>query len=127
MTTAADGNTILVADDDSDIREMLALVLEMRHHRVVDAADGLQAVATARATAGLSLILLDLMMPGMSGVEVMKTIKADPALAAIPVVVLSGDRRARETALALGAAGFLPKPIELADLLREVHRFVPAP
>ncbi|MDB4957230.1 MAG: Two-component response regulator [Myxococcales bacterium] len=125
MTSSTEFGTILIADDDSDIREMLSYILERHHMHVVGAADGTQALARARDTADLVLVLLDLRMPGLSGAEVIEEMRHDPALAKIPVVVLSGDRSARDTARSLGAAGCLAKPFEVSELMREVHRFVP--
>lgn len=117
--------TILVVDDDEDIREMLGYVLERFHLRVVDAGNGADALAIAHDTSGLSLVLLDLRMPGMSGVDVLENLKRDPETTEIPVVVLSGDRDARATAASLGAAGCLVKPVTTDALMREVSRFVP--
>ena len=124
MSGSSGEPTVLVADDDADIREMLSIVLEMNHVRVIGAGDGREVLDRAKDTPDLALVLLDLMMPGMNGAEVLRLMRRDPALAKIPVVVLSGDRSARETASTFGAAGCLMKPIELDDLMKEVRRFV---
>ncbi len=118
---------VLVVDDDADIREMLVFVLENNHLRVIDAGRGDDALAKARLNPDLSLILLDLRMPGMSGAEVLDRLKHDPALVSLPVIVLSGDRDAQRTATSLGAEGCLMKPISIPALMREVARFVPVP
>ena len=125
MTHSPHEPTVLIADDDADIREMLSIVLQIHHLVTVEAGDGKEALDIALRTPGLALVLLDLMMPGMSGADFLEAARREPDLARIPVLVLSGDRRALETASALGAAGCLIKPVELDDLMREIARFVP--
>lgn len=122
--TADHSPLILVADDDADLREMLAMVLEMHDLRVVLARDGIEALARARSTPGLALVLLDLMMPGMNGADVLEEIRRDPRLASLPVIVISGDVRGSEIASSLGADGYLGKPLGVNDLMREVDRFI---
>lgn len=121
------GRTVLVADDDPDIREVLALVLEADHVPVVEAADGVEALARVRQTPGIALVLLDLMMPNMNGADVLRVMKQDPELAAIPILLLSGDRHARNIAQELHADGCIVKPVDLPVLLHEVRRFVSSP
>jgi CheY-like chemotaxis protein len=116
--------TVLVVDDDADLRDSIEAALASHGHPVVQAADGAEALAwLKKETQGPCLVLLDLMMPGMNGFELRSRMVADPALAAIPVVVITGagvlaERRAQEL-----EAEILPKPIELATLLRTVRRF----
>jgi CheY-like chemotaxis protein len=116
--------TVLVVDDDADLRDSIEAALASHGHPVVQAADGAEALAwLQKETQGPCLVLLDLMMPGMNGFELRSRMVADPALAAIPVVVITGagvlaERRAHEL-----EAEILPKPIELATLLRTVRRF----
>jgi chemosensory pili system protein ChpA (sensor histidine kinase/response regulator) len=115
---------VLVVDDDADIRETLELTLGMDGHEVVTAADGGQALRWLRSGRRLPcLILLDLMMPGMNGFELMTRLISDPGLAGIPVVVLTGagvlvERRAEDLYIEV-----LRKPLELAALLATVRRF----
>jgi CheY-like chemotaxis protein len=117
---------ILVVDDDSDIRDMMELVLQMRGYDVVSARDGEDAIEQLQRGPRPSLVLLDLMLPRIDGVEVVRTIKADPRLAPIPVVIISGDTAAREKARQGGADACLLKPIELDELVHTVRGFVPA-
>jgi CheY-like chemotaxis protein len=91
---------------------------------VIAAASGADALARLAEGARPSLILLDLMMPGMSGVELHALLRRDPALAKIPVVVISGGARVDETAAGMNAAGFLVKPFELDALVAMVRRHV---
>lgn len=121
----ADGS-VLIVDDDPDIREVLVTVLEMRGYRVIAATDGADALAKLRQ-AGCErpcLILLDLMMPGMNGAQFRAAQAHDPALSEIPVVVLSGDGRAAEQVAQMGLT-LLKKPVEFDALLATVRRFCP--
>jgi CheY-like chemotaxis protein len=114
---------VLVVDDDADIREILSMILELHRLRVIQAPNGEEALARVRSMP-IALVLLDLMMPGMNGDEVIREMRQDPALARLPVIVVSGDRAALQTAGELGANGCLLKPVELKELLREVGRFI---
>jgi CheY-like chemotaxis protein len=112
-----------VVDDDPDIREMIALALSMSGIENTVAADGIEALDQLRAGARPGVILLDLMMPRVSGAELLQSIRADVRLAEIPVVILSGAGDCGETAQALGCA-CLVKPVEIDDLLETVRRYV---
>jgi CheY-like chemotaxis protein len=115
---------ILVVEDDPAIRETLEAVLEDEGYHVRGAANGREALALLRAEAGSpALILLDLMMPVMSGWEFRVEQQHDPVLASIPVVVLSADRDVAAKAAALQVADFLAKPVSLTLLLDAVTRY----
>ncbi len=79
---------VMVVDDDNEYREQLALTLQQQGHRVVQAADGEQALLQMRQHPP-ELVLLDLIMPGLGGMEVIRAMQDDPALAAIPVVLIT--------------------------------------
>ena len=99
------------------------LVLRALGYDVATAANGQEALDQLRSGPGLpSLILLDLMMPVMDGWQFRDEQKQDPALSAIPVVVVSADGRVDEKASALGAAAYLRKPVEIEDLLATVQQ-----
>lgn len=118
--------SMLIVDDDPDIREVLVTILGMHGYHVVAATDGADALEKLRG-AGCQrpcLILLDLMMPGMNGVQFRAEQVSDPALASIPVVVLSGDGRAAEKAHAMGLE-WLKKPVDLETLLATIRSFCP--
>lgn len=116
---------ILVVDDDPSIREMLVLILETRGFDVRQAADGMKALERARAEPP-SLILLDLMMPGMDGVAMVEELHRDPELARIPIVVLSGDSTACDRTAPLQIHRCLIKPIELDELVELAEQYVAA-
>jgi CheY-like chemotaxis protein len=111
---------ILVVDDDKDLREIISDVLAAEGHEVRVAADGIAALAELR-NGRPSLILLDMMMPRLDGEGFMRSLRTDPSLADVPVVILTAHPRAREKAAALGAAGCLLKPVELTELLATVE------
>ncbi len=112
---------VLVVDDDRDICEAVQTVLELEGYAVVTAADGAQALARLRAGVRPCVIILDLMMPNMNGVQFREAQQQDPELRAIPVLVLSGDGRAPIKAANLGVEG-LRKPVELDVLLEAIRR-----
>ena len=122
----AKGQYVLIVEDDPDVRESMELLLNMHGHRVFTATDGQAALMLLENQSRRPcLLLLDLMMPGMNGFELRSRMKADPDLARIPVVVITGagvlaDARADEL-----AAPVLKKPIEFKALLDTVNRFCP--
>ena len=113
--------TILVADDEPEILDLVRLLLEWEGYTVAQASNGEEAVAQAKAIAP-DLILLDVRMPRMDGLEVLERLQSDPALAAIPVVMLSVVTAYPQvqTALERGAVAYLPKPFELREMARLV-------
>jgi CheY-like chemotaxis protein len=114
--------TVLVVEDDREIRESVVDVLEAEGYRVVSAPNGKEGLARLREMEKPCLILLDLMMPVMSGGEFLGLVRKDEALAAIPVVIVSAWPN--ETAQLAGATqGYVKKPIALETLLATVSRF----
>jgi CheY-like chemotaxis protein len=117
------GQTILVADDEPEVLDLVRLLLEWENYTVVEAKDGEQALAQAQATQP-DLILLDVRMPKMNGLDVLERLQADPVLASIPVVMLSVLTTYPQVGKALqnGAIAYLPKPFELREMARLVKR-----
>jgi CheY-like chemotaxis protein len=107
---------LLVVEDDADAREAIVEALSALGYRVDQAANGAEALAWLRGAALPSAILLDLAMPVMDGWTFRGVLRGDPALSAIPVVVLSGSIPAGTLPEALGAEALLEKPFGL-DLL----------
>jgi CheY-like chemotaxis protein len=116
--------SIMVVDDDAGIREALTDILEDEGYVVTSAPDGLAALEMLREQQMRPrLVLLDLMMPRMNGWQFRAEQRQDPDLAAIPVVVISASGNAREQSQVLGAAEYLPKPIEFDQLVGIVERY----
>ena len=111
---------VLIVDDDPDLLDVTSFVIESEGIAVATARNGQEALAVLRAGGLPGLVLLDLMMPVMNGWEFLAEVAKDPALDAIPVVVLT----AAEHAEVPGAAEVLTKPMDLAALLRVVERYV---
>ena len=114
---------ILLVEDDFDVREALAETLRDEGYAVECAVDGVQALDYLRSGARPGLILLDLMMPRMSGSEFRMVQKVDPQLADLPVVLISADGRMEEKARTLETHGAIKKPIDVDELLSTVERF----
>ncbi len=101
---------VLIVDDEAINRDLLQAVLA-DEYETLTASDGESALSIIRkAHETLSLVLLDLLMPGMHGLDLLKSLNDDPALSRIPVIVLNADRQAEGACLELGAADFIPKP-----------------
>ncbi|MBN1886935.1 MAG: response regulator [Thermoflexales bacterium] len=114
-------STILIVDDDDDAREMVAVLLRQAKYTLIPASSGQEALDIARQLAP-DLILLDVMMPGMSGFEVCRHIRTDPLLAHVPVILVTalGDRQSRLQGLEAGADDFITKPFDGAELRARV-------
>ena len=114
------GETILVVDDDPDIRRVLRGQLEVAGYQVVEATDGESAVRTA-IEAAPSLITMDLVMPGIGGLSAIQLLGADPRTADIPVVIVSALASTVSVAPTLTV---IPKPVSSDRLLREIELLV---
>jgi CheY-like chemotaxis protein len=117
--------TILVVDDEAHIRRMLTQVLTEAGYQVLEAVNGAEGIALVRRHRP-ALIILDVMMPDLSGFDVTRLLKSDPGTASIPILILSIVEE-REHGLALGAAAYLNKPVEAQTLLNTVATLTQAP
>ncbi|MBQ9033028.1 MAG: EAL domain-containing protein, partial [Parasporobacterium sp.] len=109
---------ILIVDDEAINREILGMYLQ-DDYEILYAGDGNEAMTLIRENRDtLSLMLLDILMPVMSGMEVLKALKDDPELSKIPVIILTADQEAEVECLSLGAADFIPKPYPNVDVVR---------
>ena len=111
--------TILVAEDQADIRDLIVLNLRSAGYEVTEVADGLAALASETARAN-DLLVLDLMMPGMDGLELCKTLRARGCSTPILMLTAKSTELDRVLGLELGADDYLTKPFSLADLLARV-------
>lgn len=113
---------ILIADDDLDIRELVEFKLVSLGHAVTVVSDGQAALAACRAER-FDLAVLDVMMPGLSGLDAVATIRADPELAALPVILLTARAQENDVASGLeaGADVYVTKPFSPRDLAARVE------
>jgi len=118
--------SILVVDDEAPVRALVMALLEDTHYDVIGAANGRDAVACLYKNPSLfQLILLDIMMPYMSGWDVLDAIQSHPTLAPIPVVIMTAGANVHQQALDHGAVDYLPKPLDLDRLLDITERYYP--
>jgi CheY-like chemotaxis protein len=113
--------TVLVAEDDADIRLVLRLVLERQGYRVIEAADGPMTIETARAEKP-DIILMDLQLPRLNGFAVARSLRqGGDGLSRVPIVVVSAHdpSKHRNLALAAGCNAFVTKPVDF-DRLQEL-------
>jgi len=118
----SDKPLILCADDDPDILALLALRLEGAGFRVAQAVDGERALALARELQP-SVVVLDVMMPRLMGIEVVEAIRADPATHDLRVILVSARAQQSdvEVGLAAGADAYLAKPFQASELIELVQ------
>jgi diguanylate cyclase (GGDEF)-like protein/PAS domain S-box-containing protein len=117
--------TILIVDDEASNRKLLEALLHAENYLTLTAANGEDALA-AIAQLAPDLVLLDIMMPGMDGYQVASTLKANPATAHIPIIMLTAqiDRSAKLAGLKSGAEEFLTKPVDRAELSLRVRNLL---
>ena len=118
---------VLVVDDEPDVLLLCRLNLEQRGHEVLEAADGKIALELARECEP-DIVILDLMLPGIDGYEVLEALRAAPETAGVRVLVLTAKslRADRERSHDLGASAFLTKPFLPDDLVATVDRVLGA-
>ena len=119
--------SVLLVEDDKFLRKACEASLRQRGFDVTTATEGDAGLTLARTAPYPDIVLLDLLMPKLPGIEVLRALRADPATAAIPVLILSNSSREEDKrqALQLGAAGYYVKAnLSLKDLAAEVERLV---
>jgi DNA-binding response OmpR family regulator len=123
----SDTKTVLIVDDDADIRTVVRMRLEAAQYHILEAPDGHSAVLLAR-TENPDLLLLDLTLPVMSGMDVLQALRDDPTTARIPVIVMSGkdESHNQRSALSLGAHAYVIKPLDGRDLLAKIQEVLSA-
>ena len=125
MNAGSTNRTVLVVDDDSGVRELLTRSLSFEGFDVMEAANGQDALAQLRTGRRPGVIVLDLRMPVMDGWAFRVAQRADPRIARIPVVILSGADAHRFQEIEAVAA--LEKPVSLSQLADCLHRIVEHP
>jgi two-component system, OmpR family, phosphate regulon response regulator PhoB len=120
--------TILLADDEAYLRLLVHTTLSDATYRILEAPDGNQALAIAR-TAHPDLLVLDWMMPGLSGLAVAQLLRRDPTTAQLPITMLTAKGQAIDQALgyAIGVQAYLIKPFSPLALLETVQAILQIP
>jgi two-component system, cell cycle response regulator DivK len=117
------GETILLVEDNERNRRLARDILTFTGYRVVEAVSGEDALRLA-ATERPALVLMDIQLPGIDGIETLRRLRADPALAALPVIAVTASAMTqdRHTIMAAGFDAYETKPIELKSFLQTVRR-----
>jgi DNA-binding response OmpR family regulator len=115
--------TILVVDDDADIRQLVAELLRLSGYEAATASSGVEALAKLGAGEVPSLVLLDVQMPELDGWDTLRAIRSEAATASLPVVLCTVKSSAADVGLgwSLGCDGYVMKPFAISDLVAEVE------
>lgn len=115
---------ILIVDDSRTIRQQVTFTLSKGGYQVVEAEDGVQGIEKLRNEDGIAMVISDVNMPNMDGLEMVETIKKDDAINSIPIVMLTteGSGELISRAKAAGAKGWLVKPFEPDQLIAAVNK-----
>lgn len=118
---------VLIADDDAMVRFIARAVVERAGMTADEAADGAAAMAKLAGPQRFDVVIVDLNMPVLSGLDVIRAMRANPATARVPILVLTGAEGSDvEEAMALGATGIFPKPLAAEGLLRRIREVMTA-
>jgi CheY-like chemotaxis protein len=120
--------TILIADDEAHLRLLVSTTLDEPDYRLLEASDGAQALELAKAELP-DLVILDWMMPRISGIQVLQALREDPRTTALPVIMLTAkaQRVDRNGAVGLGVRGYLIKPFSPLELIQLVEKVLYGP
>lgn len=125
MAEAGKQRRVLVVEDEDNIAIALDYLMTREGYAHDRVSNGAEAMARIRATHP-DLVLLDVMLPGVSGYEICQDVRMDPGLADVKILMMTarGSAMERRKGLALGADGFIAKPFELKELRAEVRRLI---
>lgn len=116
--------TVLIVDDEPNVRELIRDTLELEDHEVIEAVDGPTALSELREAPLPDCVVLDIMMPGISGLDVLTELRAKPLTKDLPVILLTAmsDDATTWAGWSAGANVFLPKPFDPGALLDWIDR-----
>jgi putative two-component system response regulator len=117
---------ILAVDDDMINLKLLKSMLKKsaRVSDVIEAKNGADAIAVLKTQNDIDIVLLDIIMPVMGGIEMLKVVRADDTLHHLPIIVLTTDETKKAEALECGANGFLMKPIREKDVISQIDKLI---
>ncbi len=117
---------VLAVDDDMInlklLKSMLMKVPDVAE--VVEARNGADAIAVLKTDSAIDIVLLDIIMPVMGGIEMLRVVRSDESLKQVPIIVLTTDETKKGEALECGANGFLMKPVRASDLVTKITTLV---
>jgi two-component system, chemotaxis family, chemotaxis protein CheY len=120
--------TVLVVDDSSTVRQQVSLALKQAGFATLEAADGREAIATLDANRNIDMVVCDVNMPNVNGLEMVERVKAKPEFGKLPILMLTTEgqpsliRRAREA----GAVGWIVKPFDANQLVQAARHLTKA-
>ena len=128
QNTPASPLSVFVAEDDDNILQVLKFMLQRQGYQVAHASDGRAARAYIESSEPPALVLLDVMLPYLDGFEIINLIRAHPAWASVPVVMLTAKNMEQDIVRALdaGANDYVLKPFQPNELLARLRRFLPS-
>jgi DNA-binding response OmpR family regulator len=115
---------ILILDDDPDIGIMIKTMLEYKGYSVI-VADRAEKAEQIFRIENINLLIMDMLLSGVNGIDICAGLKQDPLTASIPVMMISAHPNAREICIEAGADDFISKPFDMPDLLQKISRLVP--
>ena len=117
---------ILAVDDDMINLKLLKSMLKKsaRVSDVIEAKNGADAIAILKTQDDVDIVLLDIIMPVMGGIEMLRVVRADETLHHLPIIVLTTDETKKAEALECGANGFLMKPIRERDVISQIEKLI---
>jgi two-component system chemotaxis response regulator CheY len=121
--------TVLVVDDSSTVRQQVSLALKQAGFATLEAADGREAIATLDANRNIDMVVCDVNMPHVNGLEMVERVKAKPEFGKLPILMLTTEgqpsliKRAREA----GAVGWIVKPFDANQLVQAARHLTKAP
>lgn len=113
----------LVIEDDPDIGRMIKMLLEYKGYRVTVLERTEQADEILRNN-GIDLVIMDMLLSGVNGIDVCARFKNDASISHIPVIMMSAHPDARKKCLQAGANGFISKPFDMQDILSEINKLI---
>lgn len=118
--------TVLAVDDDMINRKLLKSMLQKNPHikEVIEATNGQEAIDQIRSRGDIDLVLLDIVMPILNGIETLKVLRSDQSIRQMPVIVLTTDETKKNQSIELGANDFLTKPIRSDELMKKINSMI---
>ena len=118
------GHRILILDDDPDIGIMIKTMLEYKGYSVI-VTDRAEKTEEIFKTKHINLLIMDMLLSGINGIDLCSELKRDPFTASIPIMMISAHPNAREICINAGADDFISKPFDMPDMLEKISGLIP--